>query len=130
MSNFHVQSQPNAPCGQPPGSYLLKPIEGRWILQILLCLNRGDHRFSDLRKAISPISPSVLTERIRGLERAGLVERRYLPPPFASQVYGLAACAAGLRPALDALTSGQTERQDQPMSACPNGQSRCLERSN
>lgn len=62
-------------------------IEGRWTLQILLCLHRGEQRFSDLRESISGISGSVLTERIRRLERAGLVERRYLPPPSASQVY-------------------------------------------
>jgi len=56
----------------------------------------------------------VLTERIRGLERAGLVERRYLPPPFASQVYRLAAAAAALKPALDALTRWRAEPQDAP----------------
>jgi DNA-binding HxlR family transcriptional regulator len=93
--------------GQLPNSNLLRRIEGRWILQILVCLNRGEHRFSDLREAIPRISASVLTERIRGLERAGLVERRYLPPPYASQVYGMTASAAGLKPALDALANWQ-----------------------
>ena len=97
---------------QLPNSNLLRRIEGRWILQILVCLNRGEHRFSDLRDAIPPISASVLTERIRGLERAGLVERRYLPPPSASQVYGLAAAAAGLRPILDALASWRADHPD------------------
>lgn len=95
--------------GQIPGSDLLPRIEGRWVLRILLCLNRGEQRFSDLRGAIPPISARVLTERIRGLERAGLVERRYLPPPFASQVYRLTDSAAGLRPALDALAGWQTD---------------------
>jgi len=108
----HLPNRPNASPGQLPGSYLLKRIEGRWILQILLCLNRGEQRFSDLREAIPPISASVLTERIRGLERAGLVERRYLPPPFASRVYRLTASAAGLRPALDALACWRAEKHD------------------
>jgi len=98
--------------GQLPNGHLLQRIEGRWILRILLCLNKGEHRFSDLREAIPPISASVLTERIRSLECAGLVERRYLPPPFASQVYGLTASAAGLRPALDTLASWQPEKHD------------------
>jgi DNA-binding HxlR family transcriptional regulator len=99
----------HSPHSQLPNSNLLRRIEGRWILQILVCLNRGEHRFSDLREAIPPISASVLTERIRGLERAGLVERRYLPPPFASQVYGLTTSAAGLRPALEALAGWCSE---------------------
>jgi DNA-binding HxlR family transcriptional regulator len=83
-------------------------------LRILLCLNRGEHRFSDLREAIPPITASVLTERIRGLERAGLVERRHPPPPFAGQVYSLAPAAAGLRPALDALDRWRGLTDDTP----------------
>ncbi len=95
--------------GQLTGSAQLQSIEGRWILRILLCLNRGEQRFSDLREEIPRLSASMLTDRIRGLERAGLVERRYLPPPYASQVYGLTASASGLRPALDALASWRAE---------------------
>jgi DNA-binding HxlR family transcriptional regulator len=84
---------------------VLEPIEGRWTLHILLCLREGAHRFSDLRSAIPRISSNVLTERMRTLEHAGLVERQYLPPPSASHVYALARSAAGLKPALDALAS-------------------------
>ena len=81
----------------------LDKVEGRWTLQILLCLNAGDHRFSDLRAAIPRVSANILTDRLRALESAGLVERHYLPPPHASHVYMLATLAAALRPTLDAL---------------------------
>jgi DNA-binding HxlR family transcriptional regulator len=81
----------------------LDAIEGRWTLHILLCLRKGAHRFSDLRAAIPRISSNVLTERMRSLESAGLIERQYLPPPSASNVYALASSGAGLKPALDAL---------------------------
>lgn len=91
---------------------VLETIEGRWTLHILLCLKDGAHRFSDLRAAIPRISSNVLTERIRTLERAGLVERQYLPPPSASHVYALASSAAGLRPALDALAHWQAEEDE------------------
>ena len=111
MSSPQKPNRPTAPSGHLANNHLLQRIEGRWILRILLCLSRGEHRFSDLRDAIPPISASVLTERIRGLERAGLVERRYLPPPFASQVYGLTASAAGLRSALDALANWQADHR-------------------
>ena len=107
MSSSQNPTRPTAPSGHLANNHLLQRIEGRWILQILLCLNRGEQRFSDLREAIPRLSASVLTERIRGLERAGLVERRYLPPPYASQVYGMTASAAGLKPALDALANWQ-----------------------
>jgi DNA-binding HxlR family transcriptional regulator len=102
MPNAHRAS---ASSGQLPGNAWLQSIEGRWILRILLCLNRGEQRFSDLREAIPRLSASMLTERIRGLERAGLVERRYLPPPYACLVYRLTPSAGVLRPALVALAN-------------------------
>jgi len=106
-------SRTAAASDHPANSYLLQWIEGRWVLRILLCLNRGEQRFSDLREAIPPISASVLTERIRGLERAGLVERSYLPPPFASQVYRLTTSAASLKPTLDALACWRADHVEQ-----------------
>lgn len=83
----------------------LETIESRWTLHILLCLQEGAHRFSDLRTAIPRISSNILTERMRTLERAGLVERHFLPPPSASHVYELASAAEGLKPTLDALAA-------------------------
>lgn len=80
-------------------------IEGRWVLEILLCLNRREHRFSDLKAAIPRVSANVLTDRLRALENAGLVERHHLPPPSPSKVYRLTEPANGLRPALDALAN-------------------------
>ena len=83
----------------------LEPIEGRWTLHILLRLRLGAHRFSDLRAAIPRISSNVLTERMRSLESAGLIERQYLPSPSASHVYVLASSATRLKPVLDALVA-------------------------
>jgi DNA-binding HxlR family transcriptional regulator len=91
---------------------LLEKLRGRWTLQIMLCLNRGAHRFSDLRSAIPQITAPVLTRRLRDLEREGLIERNYLPPPSARHVYELAPSAAGLKPALDALASWQADEHD------------------
>lgn len=88
---------------------LVERIEGRWTLRILLCLKEGALRFSDLRTAIPRISSNVLTERIRALEAEGLVERRYVPPPAARQLYALTPFAAGLKPALDALANWHVE---------------------
>ena len=99
----------------------LEKIEGRWTLQILLRLNAGEHRFSDLRSAIPRVSANILTDRLRALERAGLVERHHLPPPHASQIYMLADLAAGLRPALDALSRWCAETRNAPLPALGTG---------
>lgn len=80
-------------------------LEGRWTLQILLRLKVGDMRFSDLRAALPAVSANILTQRLRELEAAGLIERRYLSPPAASHVYGFARSAQTLRPALDHLAA-------------------------
>ena len=92
-----------------PGTDPLEKLQGRWTLRILLCVNAGAHRFADLREAIPQVSANVLTQRLRALESAGLIERLYLPPPVARHVYVLAAEAVGLKPALDALACWQAE---------------------
>lgn len=93
----------------------LEPLEGRWVLRILICLNAGAHRFADLRSAIPRVSANILTNRLRTLECAGLVERRYLPPPHASHVYALTEVTLGLRMVLDALAEWRASQPDMPV---------------
>ena len=49
----------------------------------------GPKRFSDLRADLPGISANVLTQRLEGLEAAGVLVRRKLPPPASAQVYEL-----------------------------------------
>ena len=97
------------PLEHPSDAARLESIEGRWTLQILLCLNRGEFRFSDLKDAIPRISSNVLTDRIRELQSSGLVERHYLPPPTARYLYRLGPQANGLKSVLDALARWHSE---------------------
>ncbi|WP_049811654.1 winged helix-turn-helix transcriptional regulator [Sphingomonas sp. UNC305MFCol5.2] len=95
-----------------PEGDLIEPLEGRWTLRILVCLHAGEHRFADLRSAIPRVSANILTDRLRALECAGLVERRYLPPLHASHVYALTEVATGLGPMLDALAGWRASQSD------------------
>lgn len=56
----------------------------RWTTPILWALHQhGRHRFVELERRISTITPKVLTDRLRQLERDGLVVRTYhaeVPP--------------------------------------------------
>lgn len=63
----------------------------RWALLVIRELMLGPKRFSDLRADLPGISANVLTQRLDGLESAGIVVRRKLPPPAGSQVYQLTA---------------------------------------
>lgn len=98
------------------------------MLEILLCLNLREHRFSDLKTAIPRVSANILTDRLRALESAGLVERRYLPPPSASKVYRLAKPAAGLKPALDALANWRAAERNSAVPTAYAGQSNVSEK--
>ena len=48
----------------------------RWVLLILRELLLGTHRYSDFQRALSRISPSMLTKRLKQLERAGIIIRK------------------------------------------------------
>lgn len=72
----------------------------RWALMVVRELLLGPKRFTDLRAGLPHVSSDVLAQRLRGLEQAGVVEHRRLPPPYASQVYELTASGRALEPVL------------------------------
>lgn len=61
----------------------------RWSLLIMRELMMGPRRFGEIRANLPGISANVLTQRLEGLEAAGIVERRKLPSPANVQVYEL-----------------------------------------
>src|SRR3954454_16191663 len=61
----------------------------RWTLLIVRELVPGPRRFTDLIDGLPGIPRNLLTERLRGLERHGVIMRRELHPPAARQVYEL-----------------------------------------
>jgi DNA-binding HxlR family transcriptional regulator/putative sterol carrier protein len=61
----------------------------RWALLVVRELLLGPKRHTDLRRGLPNASPNVLSERLRELERVGIVRRRKLPPPAGSRVYEL-----------------------------------------
>lgn len=61
----------------------------RWALPVMRELMLGPRRFGELKSSLGGISANVLTQRLEGLEAAGVVSRRQLPPPASVQVYEL-----------------------------------------
>jgi DNA-binding HxlR family transcriptional regulator/putative sterol carrier protein len=61
----------------------------RWALLVVRELLLGPKRFTDLKKGLPNASPNVISERLRELERAGIVAREKLPPPASLRVYAL-----------------------------------------
>ena len=51
-------------------------ISGKWTLLILRDLSKGVNRFSALERSLAGISPKTLSERLKSLEKAGVVTRK------------------------------------------------------
>lgn len=75
----------------------------RWTLLLVRELMLGPKRFKDLLAGLPGIGTNLLTERLRELERAGIISRRVLPPPAGSSVYELTDSGRGLEPVVFAL---------------------------
>ena len=60
----------------------LERVGDRWSLLIVEALLDGPRRFNDLGDAVKGIAPNILTDRLRRLERAGvIVGQRYSERP-------------------------------------------------
>jgi DNA-binding HxlR family transcriptional regulator len=67
-----------------PVGPVVEIVFSRWTTPILWSLNEfGRQRFVELERLIGTITPKVLTQRLKQLERDGLVMRTYFPeiPP-------------------------------------------------
>ncbi len=85
-------------------------LERRWSLSILYASLHGASRFNEFRQSVEGISPNTLTDRLRELERAGVLERRVIAasPPFAE--YHLTPSGRRLAPLLAELQRWTTAR--------------------
>ncbi len=84
-------------------AHALDLVGERWALLIVRDLLFGPKRFTDLHAGLPQSSPNVLTQRLRELEEAGVVQRRRLPPPASANVYELTEWGAELEPILLSL---------------------------
>ena len=86
-------------------------LERRWLLSVLYAALAGAIRFGEFREAVEGIPPRTLTDRLRELEEAGLVERLVVPanPPFAE--YRLTEEGRDLAPLIEALTGWSARRR-------------------
>ncbi len=75
----------------------------KWMIQVLQQLQQGPRRPSHIRRAVAGISEKVLTQRLRHLEQAGLIQRHDYGVFPRRVEYRLTARGEELRPLLDAI---------------------------
>jgi DNA-binding HxlR family transcriptional regulator len=82
----------------------LDVVGDRWTMLIVRELAlRGRCRYTDLRNGLPGIATNLLADRLRELERAGVVAREDAPPPIATTLFHLTPRGEELRPVLDGL---------------------------
>lgn len=72
----------------------------RWTGAILRVLMDGALRFSEIAQAVPELSDRLLSERMKELERRGIVERRVISGPPVRVEYSLSKMGRELEPAL------------------------------
>jgi DNA-binding HxlR family transcriptional regulator len=72
-----------------PLAHALGLVGERWAFLVVRELLHGPKRYTDLLEGLPGIGTNILAARLRGLEEAGIVRKRQLPPPAASKVYEL-----------------------------------------
>lgn len=107
-------SDPELACPIAP---VVDMVFSRWTTPILWTLNEfGRLRFVELSRRITTITPKVLTQRLRQLERDGLVIRTYhaeVPPRVEYEISELGRSLAPLFAALAEWTAVNLEKVEQ-----------------
>jgi DNA-binding HxlR family transcriptional regulator len=75
----------------------------RWTLVLLRELVAGTTRFNDLRRGVPKMSPTLLSQRLKELEAAGVLERRAVPGERGIFDYHLTEAGKDLRAVVEAV---------------------------
>src|SRR3954470_887 len=101
--------------GSCPVSRALDVIEGKWTILVVRDLLGGTKRFSELRRSLVGISPKTLTDRLRGLEANGLVQRQVLGEVPPRVEYTRPPAGRPLEPVLAALSGWGVQHAPEPV---------------
>ena len=80
----------------------MRPLSGKWKIEILWTLAHGTHRFGALKRALPGITPHVLSVQLRELEADGLVARTAYPEKTLRVEYSITDAVYGLKPVFQA----------------------------
>lgn len=78
-------------------------IGGKWTILIIRDLQGGEQRFTELMRSMPGISPKTLSERLRELERRGIVQRRTFHGMPVRVGYALTQKGQALLPVIECL---------------------------
>ncbi|MGF0171017.1 winged helix-turn-helix transcriptional regulator [Streptomyces sp. Marseille-Q5077] len=86
-----------------PTNQLLDRLSDKWVSLVVAALSAGPMRYSDLGRKIAGVSPKMLTQTLRSLERDGLLTRKVTPSVPVRVDYELTPLGHGLALLLTAV---------------------------
>lgn len=117
--NRSVTPSPNsmATLPVPVGSVLEQIVGCKWSLRVLDLARRGTTRPGAMERATPGLSSKVLYQRLRKLERLGVLERVSYPDPPLRVEYRISPAGHRLLPVLDAIADLAAELDQAPAPA-------------
>src|SRR4051812_2343628 len=100
-----------------PSSVMPFQIGDKWTAMVVLCLEHGPRRFNELRIPLRRISPKVLSETLRAMERDGLVSRDAYDENPPRVEYSLTPLGRSLLTLVDAARAWCAEYLDDLLAA-------------
>jgi DNA-binding HxlR family transcriptional regulator len=91
-----VQVEGNVYDRNCPSRQVLDRIGDTWSVLVVVSLARGPMRYTELAKRIDGVSPKMLTQTLRALERDGLITRTATPTVPVTVTYELTGLGLSL----------------------------------
>lgn len=92
-----------------PTRLILDRIGDKWSVLVVLSLTGGPRRFTELRRLIGGVTPKVLTQTLRTMERDGLVTREVFAEVPPRVEYALTPLGLSLHKPIQAITEWAEE---------------------
>ena len=100
-----------------PTRQVLTRVGDKWSMFVVIALQEGVLRFSELRRRIDGVTPKMLTRTLRGLERDGLVTRTAYPTVPVTVEYELTPLGRSLGGAVATIRGWALEHIEQVEAA-------------
>lgn len=115
-----AKTQYNAFLSACPSQRLLAQISGKWVTLVLSALGSGPEcdgeprpmRYSELARVIAGVSPKMLSQTLRALERDGLVTRTVTPTVPVTVTYELTGLGLSLHTTVRQLKRWAEDHRD------------------
>jgi DNA-binding HxlR family transcriptional regulator len=100
-----------------PTNQLLGRLSDKWVSLVVSALAAGPLRYSDLGRKIAGVSPKMLTQTLRALERDGIISRTVTPSVPVRVDYALTPLGTGLACLLTAVKDWAENHFDEVRAA-------------